>query len=158
MKFYNSKSHDFLIGHFPGETRYKYDQLINEFKNIKFKNNIDVTIISPITKDFLASSPLHHQLVLNEYKYINTLYDRYMKWEKISKIDAIIDSLMMCKTKYSLILDGNDVVILDDLTDIINRFDEYNVKILFNPTIYMFPHIVIDKVPNREKLGKYCYL
>jgi len=91
LKFYNSKSHDFLIGHFPGETRHIYNELINEFKNIKFKPNKAVTIISPITKDYLSISPLHQQLILNECKYINTIADRTMYWKKIDKIDAIID-------------------------------------------------------------------
>ena len=157
MKFINNNN-NILIGHFPGQTKNQFYNILQQALNIKFKIPENITIISPITPDQIPYSPLVTQLVNNNYKYINIVYDRYMRWEKSQKPFLIYDSLLQCPTEYALILDGNDVVIMDDLTDIIDRFNTYNKKVLFNPTFYMYPHIKVDDVPNREKLGKYCHL
>lgn len=158
MKFYNNNNNNILIGHFPGKTKQEFFDLINKVKDIKFALPDNITIISLITPEQIPYSPLVYQVIENNYKYLNIVNDRYMRWEKANKAKLIYESLLQSPTEYSLILDGNDVVILDDLTDIINRFNAYGKKVLFNPTFYMYPHIKVDDVPNREKLGKYCYL
>lgn len=158
MKFYNNGNNNILIGHFPGQTKNQFYSILQEAQKIKFKLPDNITIISPITPEQIPYSPLVGQLVNNNYKYLNIVYNRYMRWEKANKAKLIYDSLLQCETEYALILDGNDVVIMDDLTDLVDRFNKYNKKVLFNPTFYMFPHIKVDDVPNREQLGKYCYL
>lgn len=63
----------------------------------------------------------------------------------------------MDKTEYALILDGADVCIMSDLSDIVERFKTYDKDIIFNATIRRFPQVEIDYIENRELLGKYCY-
>ncbi len=161
MKFYNSwdnKNNNILIGHFPGQSKIQFNNIMQVAVHTKFELPENITIISPITPDQIPNSPLVYQIVNNGYKYLNLVHNRYMLWDKAQKAKIIYESLLNCPTEYALILDGNDVVIMDDLTDIIDRFNTYNKKVLFNPTFYMYPHIKVDEVPNRAQLGKYCYL
>lgn len=161
MKVFNNwegQKNEVLIGHFPGKTKASNMYLINQFKDIIFKLPDNVTILSPITADKIPSSPIHYQIALNGYKYINPVADRLMLWNRANKANIIYQGLQYCPTEYCLIVDGNDVVIMNDLTDIINKFNVYNKDILYNPTCYMYPHIVVDSVENRDELGKYNYL
>lgn len=158
MEYYSHTNNKILIGHFPGQTKLENIDLINELKERMFSipNNID--ILSIITKDCITSSPLHYQLEKNGYTYINPLEDRVMIWQRYKKVYFVLEALKRSTKEYSLILDGNDVVILSDLTDIVKRFNTYDKKIIFNSTIWMYPHIIVDNVPNRGDYGEYCYL
>ena len=158
MEYYSHSNNKILIAHFPGQTKHENLELINELKEREFilPNNID--IVSVITKDCLKTSSLNYQLKKNNYTYINSVKDRIMSWSRCGKIYHVLDSLKESSKEYSLILDGNDVVILSDLTDLVSLFESYNKKIIFNSTIWMYPHVIVDNVHNRGQYGEYCYL
>lgn len=158
MEYYSYSDNKILIGHFPGQTKIKNKNLINELSTTHFYLPDNIDIISVITKDQINSSPLHNQLQSNNYKYINPLRNRFMLWSRVGKVEHVLKALNSATKEYSLILDGNDVVILNDLTNIINLLKSYNKKIIYNPTINLYPHVILDNVPNREQYGKYCYL
>jgi hypothetical protein len=158
MKVYAHNGNDILIAHFPGNSRNENIDLINKFKEITFKLPDDIEIISPITQNCVADSPLDYQLRKNNYTYINPLYNRFMRWERQGKVNHILSALKQTDKKYCLIMDGNDVSILSDLTDIIDRLKSYDKKIIYNPTLFMYPHVVIEHIPNREQYGEYCHI
>lgn len=158
MEYYSHTNNKILIGHFPGNTKSENVELINELKARKFTIPDNIQFISVMTKDCIDTSPLNYQLTLNGYDYINPLKDRHMKWKRESKVKYIIKALENTTKKYSLILDGSDVVILSDLTDIVSLLESYKKKIIFNSTVWMYPHMVVDNVENRGQYGKYCFL
>lgn len=158
MDYYSHSGHKILIGHFPGQTKIQNKELINEISKRKFNKPDNIGIICPITKDQLNKSPLINQLMANDYSYYNSLVDRNIAWIPERKILHVLDSLKLCKEEYALILDGNDVVIFDDINDVIERFETYDKKIIYNSTIWMYPHVIIDDVENRGQYGQYCFL
>jgi len=158
MEYYSYTGNKILIGHFPGKTKYVEKDLINELKKIKFRLPNNISIISILSDKYLNSAPLNYQLNHNNIKYINYLKDKNTIYKPYNKIKYVLNSLYQSDTEYSLILDGNDVVILSDLDNIIELFKTYNKKIIYNATIWMYPHIIIDNVKNRGQYGQYCYL
>lgn len=158
MDYYSHTKNKILIGHFPGQTKQENIELIEELKNRKIKIPDNLEIVSVITKDQIDYSPLHYQLKHNKYSYINPLKNRHMIWKRTNKIYYVLQALKETEKEYSLILDGSDVVILSDLTNIIDIFKEYDKNIVYNSTIWMYPHIIIDNVENRGQYGEYCYL
>lgn len=157
MDYYSHSGYKILIGHFPGQTKIQNKELIEELVKRKFSKPDNIGFVCPVTKDQL-DNPLMKQLSLNGYTYYNSLADRDILWQPERKILHVLNSLKMCKEEYALVLDTNDVVILDDLTDIIERFETYNKKIIYNSTIWMYPHEIIDDVKNRGQYGTYCFL
>lgn len=157
MNYYSHSGNKILIGHFPGQTKIQNKDLIEELSQRKFNMPDNIGIVCPITKDQL-SNPLIRQLSLNGYSYYNSLADVDILWRPERKILHVLNSLKICKEEYALVLDTNDVVILDDLDDIINRFETYGKRIIYNSTIWMFPHEIIDDVENRGQYGTYCFL
>lgn len=158
MEYYSHTNNKILIAHFPGHTKIENADLINELKETKITipNNID--IISIMLKETKENAPLNYQLNLNNIDYINPLKNSHILWKRLNKPKYILKALEQSTKEYSLILDGNDVIILSDLTNIVPIFETYNKKIIFNSTIWMYPHVIIDNVENRGQYGEYCYL
>lgn len=158
MEYYSHTKNKILIGHFPGQTRTQNMELINELSDRKFSMPDNIDIVSVIEKESLPSAPLHKQLQLNGYEYINPVKNRHMIWERTKKIFYVLEGLKKAKKEYTLILDGNDVAVLSDLDNIVDIFETYDKKIIFNSTIWMYPHVIVDNVENRGQYGEYCYL
>ena len=160
MEYYSGSGNRIMIGHFPGQTKYKEEALIKELKERMFVLPENIGFVTPITKDQAKTSPLLYQIKKNNYenRFYNSLSDRNMVWHSSMKVKYVLDSLLLCREEYALVLDGNDVVILTDLTDIFDRFDSYGKKILYNASIWMHPHVIVDNVKNRGRYGQYCYL
>ena len=158
MEYYSHTNHKILIGHFPGQTKKIYKDLMYDLADRHFNLPDNIDIISVIKKETIPISPLHKQLTLNNYSYINSIKDRNMLWNKNKKIKYVLDSLYVATKEYCLILDGNDVAILSDLDNIVELFESYNKKVLFNASIWMFPHVIIEHVKDRYKYNPYCFL
>lgn len=126
----------FLL-HLPAKNKDLYgNQLIEHFNNkptfIK-PDNIDIVI--PITLDQIDNSLLIKQIYNSGYDYYNCI-DQEIKWEKADKIIYICETLEMCKNDYVMILDGNDTIFTDDLTNIFDAFNQYDADIVYNAEIY----------------------
>jgi len=163
MKYYSHTNREIIIGHFPGDTKRIEANLINELSNRSFSKPDNIGIVCPYTDNTRELSILIDQLERNNCSYYDSLKDKIIKWEPEKKAFYVLESLKEVKEEYSLILDTNDVVILTDLADILDRFNEYKeefpkLEALYNATIWMYPHIIIDDVPNRYKYGDFCYL
>ena len=160
IRFISHSDYDIMIGHFPGDTKIFQEDLIDQLKERTFKVPDNVTILSVNTMDLVKnlSGCLPYQLAKNNINYVNPLAGKDISWNRKDKIDYVIQGLKEVKTEYTLILDGNDVVVLSDLTDIVERYKPYNVDILYNATIWMFPPVVIDFVKHRDRYGTYNYL
>lgn len=158
MEYISHSGYDVMVGHFPGNTKRINAELIGELKERKFTMPINLGILSVITKDQIGNSPLHYQLTKNGYNYINPVKDRNMVWDPAKKMHLVLEGLKTSQDEYTLVLDGNDVSILTDLTDIIPRFESYDKKVLYNATIWRYPDVFVDEVKNRRQYGRYCFL
>jgi hypothetical protein len=125
-------------------------------RRINIPDNID--IVSIITDDLIANSPLNKQLSINKVNYINPVKNKCFKWSMTKKIPLILMGLAESTKEYCLVLDGADVVMLSDLDDITERFLTYGKKVLYNATIWRFPDMLIDLVEDRSQYGRYNYL
>ena len=159
MKYYSHTGYEIQIGHFAGQSRIVSKDVLEDGKNRPFWKPYNVEIISIITKSYLNddNTALDYQMRRCKVDYINPAKNYIGKWNNTKKVKFILKALKQCKTEYVLILDGADVCIISDLSDIVERFKTYDKDIIFNATIRRFPQVEIDHIPNRELLGKYCY-
>lgn len=118
----------------------------------------NIGIVSVITDNQIASSPLNYQLGKNGVDLINPVKGRRIAWDAVKKPYYVLEGLKACEKEYVLVLDGNDVVILSDLTDVVDRFETYGKKVLYNATVWRYPDCFADEVKNRGQYGRYCYL
>lgn len=160
MEYYSGSGNKIMIAHFPGKTKLEQDnaRLLKTFSKRAFYKPDNIGIVCAITQDQIANSPLVNQLQENKYAYYNSLDGRNIMWKPERKILHVLDSLKLCKEEYALVLDGNDVAILSDLDNIVDLFLSYNKQIIYNATIWMYPHIMIELIENRGQYGQYCYL
>lgn len=159
MKYYSHTNYPIQIAHFAGQSRIDSHDVLEAGKQTNFYKPYNVEIISIITRSYLGddNTTLDYQLRLNNISYLNPAKNYIGKWSNPKKVGFIIKALKQCKQEYALILDGADVCIMSDLSDIVERFKTYDKEILFNATIRRFPKCEIDHVENREQYGKYCY-
>lgn len=150
------------ISHFPGWTRCKFQSIITKFAKTKTSIPDNLTVITVVDDDTenYDKSPLIRQLNKNNIPFINAARHKDVyPWVNNKKIKLINDALQNITTDYCLILDGIDVTINDDLSDIIDIFKTYNKDIIFNATAWPHPSVEIDVIENRKELyGTYCYL
>jgi len=156
-KYFSHSDYQVMIAHFPGNTKQIHKDLIDRAKQTIFTKPDNVTIVSVNTIDTLDTSPLPYQLALNNMPYINPIKDP-VSWSRVNKIMYMIEAIKQVDTEYCLALDGNDVVIMSDLDDIVERYKTYNKDVIYNATIWRFPPVNVDFVEDRYKYGTYNYL
>ena len=160
VKYISHTDNPILIAHFPGQSRTIENNLkiINEAINRKVHIPDNITIVSPITDDTLQSSPLAIQLKNNGTEYINPLLGKKVIWRPHEKLKYVLEGLKEVKTEYSLIMDGNDSVIMADLDTLIEKYKTYDKEIMYNATCWRYPQTNVDYVENRYQYGIYNYL
>ncbi len=158
MEYYSYTDNKILIAHFPGDTKIDNKELLNEFsqRTISVPDNID--IVSVMTTDQMENYPLYKQLNNNNISYINPVDDRVLSWQAKDKLQYVLEGLKKSTKDYVLCLDGNDVAILTDLTDIVEIFKTYDKKLIYNATIWLYPQVIIETIPNRGRYGRFKYL
>ena len=129
---------------FLGSLRYETSKLPSEVTVITCSNNDKIGLLIP-------------QLKRSNISYINVV-PQGIEWDNRLKIKYIIDSLEQVTTKYVLILDSIDVLLSKDETDIINKFLEFNKKLIFNASKNNYPKVQVDIIKNRDTLGPFKYL
>jgi hypothetical protein len=113
--------------------------------------------LSILTVQTGNNSLLQNQLQGQNIPYHNPAEDFHGQWNNQLKPQFIIEGLEEIHSKYTLILDGSDVVIMT-LTGIIEAFKEQEKVILFNATKSNYPKENIDRVINRDFFGDWRYL
>ena len=160
--YLSNKGNEILISHFPGWTRYNYIKKIEKISKNKFTVPENITILTVMDDDSVNfnKSPLINQLTKNKIKFINAAEHKDVyPWVNNKKIELLKNTLDTIETEYTLILDGSDVVIHKDLTNIIDIYKTYNKDIIFNASQWAHPSIDIEGIENRkETYGEYCYL
>jgi hypothetical protein len=142
MKIKNNITNtDPLIVHAQGHVHYgeKWKKITKDIPLIK-KETISpkITIVSFFALD--ERMVLKEQLVLSDIKHINSVDSNLRVWKNPMKIKAIAE-LSEIDTEYILCLDGIDILLSDDLSDILNRFETFNCDILYNASKINYPHV-----------------
>lgn len=129
--------------HFPGGGKQKYLDKFGYNVNRIFTISDDISIISLMNTECKEKSLLDKQLAHNSIKYFNSklaLNTPSSLWNNSLRAKMIVDLLKEIKTKYVLILDGNDVLITNNLDDdFIKKFESLNCSVLFNFTNTLSP-------------------
>ena len=162
LKYYNSIGDTQYVLHCPALGDIAGWNIIEKQKETTISISDDITIISIMNKECIDTSPLHYQLTKSGISYLNDnslLNVPSEDWCNLAKLDAIVKLLPQVKTKYTLILDGRDVVLLDDLNDkFISKFESMNNDIVFNGQTYSHPKAPVEslfKIISDRRLSKY---
>ena len=124
--------------------RYKTTKIPNEITIITCSNRKDsVGLLIP-------------QLKRSNIKYINTV-PLGIEFNNVMKIPYIVQSLKNVNTEYVLILDAFDVLFSEDNTNILDTFNTFNKKLVFNASKNNYPDEEIDIIKNRDMLGPFKY-
>lgn len=83
-------------------------------------------------------------------------YDRTQQWYMPNKIRFFIKTLESIDQEIVMFLDGYDVL-LTNLDNIIQRFEEQKYRILFGPSCNNYPDIKVDVVYKRYTKGVYRF-
>lgn len=166
MNFTSFHNQSISILHFPGKQKKENAEKIWELSETHFRKPENLTIVSIMTPDLVCESPLHHQLYeVNHIPYINGCPKTHLQWINKHKPRYVLNALDIVDTEYALILDGNDVVIVDDLDKSLESYFSYERDIIYNATSNRFPDLPLDEIPfadenNARKIlfGPFCYL
>lgn len=154
MKLRNFKDKAFNICHFQGRSFFAYSTIFDELMNRKLSPIENIDIITFFNnKDYAI---LAKQLDNNGIKYINGFDSLDGKWDNRDKIGYTLRALDKCKSEIIVISDANDVLI-DSFDGILEKFDALGKRVLFNATTNNHPDVLIDKVHNRDFLGRFRY-
>lgn len=167
MAFSSIYGHPVSILHFPGQQKFSLDTALKQFKETPVRLPDNITIVSVISSDTIDASPLHYQLTKNNIPYINPLAGKVCdkQWFNRHKLNYINEALKEVKTEYCLILDGSDVVIVDDLSNLIYKFKGYEKDILYCATRNRYPNVEIETIDGLDDIrerpiifGVFCYI
>lgn len=165
MQFKSFHGNIVSLLHFPGRQKEVNKEAIEQLKELEISKPDDISIVSIMTPDVVQTSPLHYQLTKNGIDYYNSVPEDHKMWINKHKPSYVIEALLKVTTPYTLVTDGNDVVLVGDLDLLIEPFLGYEKQIIFNATSNRFPNMPIDYIPYvddydcREILfGPFCYL
>ena len=165
MKFKSFHNHNICLLHFPGQQKNTYADKIDTWsKKITIPKPHDISIVSIMTDDVMDKSPLHKQLTNSDIKYYNVQIGK--QWINKHKPRYVVEALKQCPTTFTLVTDGNDVVLVDDLDNLVLPFLSYEKSIIYNATSNRFPDIPLEYIPyvddapgiRQVLFGPFCYL
>lgn len=148
------------VSHFQGTSR---DRLAEFMEMVKEKTVLELpenlTVLTTFTD--ADSCILYQQLKSNGVECLNTcdfVSQEELKgdWSMLKKIGLIRKGLEHVTTDYVLICDGYDVYI-NSFDNIIPKFLETGLRMLFNGTKNNFPLTHVDKIPYRDWREDYRY-
>jgi len=141
--YYVNSDNPLYILHLPGNAKNKYKQLMIDEENRNIKINDNISIISIMNEPVLFDSSLNKQFINNNITFFNS--EKLSKcpsnaWNNVYRIEEYINLLNDIDTEYVLILDGNDVVLLNNFDNkFIDKFNEFECDILYNYTVFEMP-------------------
>lgn len=102
----------------------------------------DITILTFVQgdKDF----SLINQLDNSGVKYINAIPDNLKFWKNPAKIKYLVQAIENVKTPYVLCLDALDILCVDDLSDLLPRFEKFGCDMVYNASKLNYPNICQD--------------
>lgn len=166
MSFKSFHNNEVSLLHFPGQQKNLYWDKIQELKELPVTKPDDISIVCILTPDKLDEAPLHYQLTKSGIEYYNSVPENHKMWINKHKPQYVVDALKQVNTEFTLVTDGNDVVLVDDLEKMKKAFFGYEKLIMFNATSNRFPNIPLDFIPYVDEVpgtrqilfGPFCYL
>lgn len=152
----------------------KYNKLLwKKIKNIKIKTNIpeDVTIVTwnnglqkrliELQLDELKINYITLGKNVKEVKYLLNKYELNVHkptWNNRIKLILLLRNIEKIKTNYILGLDCFDTFIVNDLSNIVEKFKKKNTKLLFNASNEFHPPNNKDEqIENQMASGPFSY-
>lgn len=150
-----SLSSKYYVMHFPGSGKAYYDFGFAE--DIVIKKSDLITIISPMTPDYVEKSVMAKQLNNSGIEYINPI--DVPKIAIPQKIPFIVRALEQVTTPYCLVLDGGDTFFGRDLDDeFIEKYKSLGKPVVYNSTTKRYPDIVIEPMGYFLRQGDFAFL
>ena len=141
MIYVNRHNTEFLIAHFQGDRAqndYNFIMWYMEQAPVSVPSNI--AIVTFATKDIQSKVWLIDQLRRNDIPYHNAARNlRSYQWSNTFKPNLAAETLRNVKQEYSLVLDGQDVLLVKPLAEIFDRFAIYKKPVLFGATKNNYP-------------------
>lgn len=159
INYYNKNEEQLYILHFPGTGINGHEYIIenNLKRNINISNNL--SIVSIMDKACWETSPVRKQCEFNNISLYNTALD-CNSWNNTLKINHILECLKLINTEYVLIVDGRDVIFVNDLDDtLIYKYKTFEVSIVYNGTPVAYPKKYVESLQEIISVkGKQKYL
>ena len=158
--YLNKDGEQLYVLHFPGTGIEGHEYIIEQELDREIVVSANLSIISIMDKKCWDTSPVRIQCEKNNIPLYNTALDE-REWNNTIKINHILNCLEQITTDYVLIVDGRDVIFVNDLDDnFIEKYKQFNKPIIYNGTPVSYPNNVIIE-PLNELLnikGKQRYL
>lgn len=157
--YYNWTGDPIYVLHFPGNGMLGSKEHMEENIDRKISISDEISIISIMNKVCYDTSVLRQQCDNNQIKIINTAYD-VENWINTIKIPHILQSLSLVDTRYCLILDGRDTLLVNDIDDtFIDTYKSLGAPIIYNATDVRYPKTRIEPLQDIIKIKtKHRYL
>lgn len=159
INYYNKNEEQLYILHFPGTGINGHEYIIEN--NLKRKINIsnNLSIISIMDKTCWEASPVRKQCEFNNISLYNPALN-CTSWNNTLKINYILKCLEVIDTEYVLIVDGRDVIFVNNLDDtLIDKYKTFGVPIVYNGTPVAYPKKYVESLQEIINIkGKQKYL
>mgnify|MGYP001050597568 CR=1 FL=1 len=159
LNYVNKQSNRLYILHFPGHGLGDFLNIIDDNMDRHITISSDISIISTMNRHCWDNSPIRDQCARNNIPICNTALEE-KDWSNPLKIKHSLICLEQATTEYALLVDGRDVVIVQDLDDeFIEKFKKFNKPILYNGTPAAYPKVPIEPLEELFQIrGKQKFL
>lgn len=159
LNYVNKQSNRLYILHFPGHGLGDFLNIIDDNMDRHITISSDISIISTMNRHCWETSPIKDQCARNNIPICNTALEE-KDWSNPLKIKHSLICLEQATTEYALLVDGRDVVIVQDLDDeFIEKFKKFNKPILYNGTPAAYPKVPIEPLEELFQIrGKQKFL
>lgn len=143
MKVLSPTSNEINVLHFNGRSQYNHNSLFSDCMNVNLEKTDNFEIISCWDRD--DKCILNKQLSKNNISLKNSYIKTDKRWDNRYKIECFLNALKESNSDIIMLLDGNDVL-FTDFSNIIDKFKNYNTKILFQAGTYDYPISGIEEI------------
>ena len=157
--YYNNQIEPLYVLHFPGTGLEGHMDIIKENLNRDISVSKDISIISIMNRQCYNLLFIVIQCYYNKIHLYNDALEE-INWNNTLKISHILSVLDNINTKYALILDGRDTIIVNDLQEqFIETFKTFNSPVIFNGTPVAYPDVCIESLSELLQIkGKQKFL
>ncbi len=142
----NKRKEPLYVLHFPGTGLREYAFLAEANIERPIRISDELSIISIMTEDYFANSYLKKQCARNHILIYNPVVEE-RNWNNTKKISYILEAVDQIPTKYALILDGRDTILVHDLDNLfLKKFQMFQKGIVYNGTPVAFPDTVVENI------------
>lgn len=143
----------------PIENYHKINLIWPLFKKIKISKSFS----KPKNLEILTFNSKEEETILeNNLKNLNIDFTVLGKginpWINKNKISCALDFLKKEKSEYTAGLDANDVILINDISNIIQLFEKYECDLLFGAELIFWPDCGIDEIKKfEENISSGCF-